>query len=67
MNLGSNMGNKESFLKIYANLPLSQRTEIIVVIDGEPLTWNSARIEIENDTDKGIEILEKLTKMEILK
>lgn len=55
------------FLRIYANLPLNQRNEIVVVVDDEPLTWNTARIEIENDTLKGKEILEKLVKMKILK
>lgn len=58
---------KTRFLQVYANLPLNQRQEIIVVIDDEPLTWNAAKIEIENDTQKGKEILEKLVKLGILK
>lgn len=61
------MSMKTKFLQVYANLPLSQRKEIIVVIDDEPLTWNVAKIEIENDTKKGKEILEKLVKLGILK
>lgn len=61
------MNRKVKFLQIYANLPLNQRNEIIVVVDNEPLTWNAAKIEIENDTPKGEEILEKLAKMEILR
>lgn len=61
------MDEKTKFLQTYANLPLNQRNEIIVVIDEEPLTWNSVKIEVENDTPKGKEILEKLVKMEILK
>lgn len=61
------MDKKARFLQIYANLPLNQRNEIVVVIDDEPLTWNAIKIEIENDTPKGKEILEKLVKMEILK
>ena len=61
------MDKKARFLQIYANLPLNQRNEIVVVIDDEPLTWNAVKIEIENDTPKGKEILEKLVKMEILK
>jgi len=60
------MSAKSIFLQAYANLPLNQRSEIIVVIDDEPLTWHSAKIEIENNTDKGKEILEKLYKMGIL-
>jgi hypothetical protein len=61
------MENKEKFLKIYANLPLGLRSEIVVVLDNEPLTWNSAYIEVVNDTLKGKEILEKLVEIEIIK
>lgn len=61
------MNLKTKFLHTYANLPLNQRNEIIIVLDDEPLTWNAAKIEIENDTQKGKEILEKLVKLEILK
>lgn len=61
------MNMKTRFLQIYANLPLNQRSEIIVVVDDEPLTWNAAKIEIENDTRKGEEILGKLVKLGILK
>lgn len=60
------MNLKTKFLQIYANLPLNQRSEIIVVLNNEPLTWNAARIEIENDTETGKDILEKLAKMGIL-
>lgn len=54
------------FEQIYANLPLQQRNEIIVVIDDEPLTWNVARIEIQQNTVKGQEILKKLERLQIL-
>ena len=62
------MGDKKSqFLKTYANLPLPSRQEIVVVIDGEPLTWNVIRLEIENDTEKGSKALEILEGLGILK
>lgn len=61
------MEKKEKFLQAYANLPLAVRNEIVVVLGDEPLTWNAARIEIENETKKGEEILEQLIQMEILK
>lgn len=55
------------FLQIYANLPLGQRTEIVVVVKNEPFTWNAVKIEVENDTDKGKKILEKLVELGIIK
>lgn len=61
------MDRKAQFLKIFANLPLGSRDETVVVVDNQPLTWNVANLEIENDTQKGKEILEMLIKMEILK
>lgn len=61
------MNKKEKFLRVYANLPLNSRNEIVVVVDDEPLTWNAAKLEIENDTEKGEEILEKLVRLEIIK
>lgn len=60
------MNVKAEFFKIYANLPLVLRDEIVVVVDDEPFTWNSARLEIENDSMVGEKILEKLEKMEII-
>ncbi len=55
------------FLQIYANLPLNQRNEIIVVIDGEPLTWHVVNIEVQNNTEKGKQILNKLVELGIIK
>lgn len=61
------MNLQTKFLQIYANLPLNQRTEIVVVVDNEPLTWNATKIEVENNTEKGKEILEKLVTLGIIK
>jgi len=61
------MNFRAKFLRIYANLPLSQRNEIVVVIDDEPMTWNAVRVEIENNTEKGKEILQKLVGLQIIK
>jgi len=61
------MNFRAKFLRIYANLPLNQRNEIVVVVDDEPMTWNAARVEIENDTEKGKEILQKLVDLQIIK
>lgn len=60
------MDKTTQFLKIYANLPLGMRDEIVVVVDNEPLTWNAAKLEIEQNTPKGKEILKILTNLKIL-
>lgn len=57
---------KEKFLKVYANLPLSVRGEIVLVIGGKPITWNAAYLEVNNDTEYSQEILEKLKELKIL-
>ena len=60
------MSLKEKFLKIYANIPLGLRKEIVLVLDDEPLTWNAAYIEVVNSTGKSSEILKKLDEMKII-
>lgn len=58
---------KEKFLKIYANLPVGVREEIITTIDNiGPITWNSAYIEVEAGTDIGEKILTELEESEII-
>ena len=57
---------REKFLKIYANLPLSARREIILVLEEQPLTWEVAYLEIKNDTEKSKSILQKLETLGII-
>ncbi len=58
---------KERFLKVYSNLPLNLRDEIVLVLPGRgPVTWNVAYLEINNDTQLGKEILEKLVELKIV-
>ncbi|MFH1192331.1 MAG: hypothetical protein V1655_02545 [bacterium] len=62
-----NLKNREKFLKIYANLPLGIRREIILVLDDErPITWDVAFIEVKENTPLSKGILEKLEKLEII-
>lgn len=59
--------NKEKFLKIYSNLPLGIRKEIILVLDdGRPITWDVAFVEVNSDTPLSKIILGKLEKLEIV-
>ncbi len=58
---------KEKFLKIYADLPLGLRDEIILVLPEKgPITWNVAFLEVEQDTALSKEILEKLETLKII-
>lgn len=58
---------KERFLKIYANLPINIRDEIILVLPNKgPITWNIAYLEIKQDTKLGKEILKKLEELGII-
>ena len=56
----------ERFMKVYSNIPINLRKEIILVIDDQPITWNVAYLEIKNDTPLGKKILQKLLELEII-
>ncbi|HBL39685.1 TPA: hypothetical protein DDZ10_03380 [Candidatus Uhrbacteria bacterium] len=59
--------DKEKLLKVYANLPLNLRGEIILVLPEKgPITWNVAYVEVENETLLGVEILKKLIELNII-
>ncbi len=60
------MDEKEKFLKIYSNIPMNLRDDIVAVIDGKPVTWNVAFVEISNNSEIGTKILNKLLEMEII-
>ncbi len=60
------MESRERFLKIYADIPLNLRKEIILVINKEPITWNVAYVEVVNRTKRYLEILKKLEELEII-
>ena len=54
------------FFHVYANIPLKMRSEIICVIDDEPLTWHTARLEIEAQTEAGAKALKQLVELKII-
>jgi len=60
------MSKKERFYKVYSNLPLNLRGEVILVVGNEPITWRVAKLEIDNDTKLGNIILEKLESLKII-
>jgi len=61
-----NQNEKAKFMKIYANVPINIRDGIISVIDGHPITWNVAYLEIKNETEMGAKILKNLVILDIL-
>lgn len=62
--------DKEKFNKVYANLPLNVRREIVLVIEADgkdkPITWDVAYLEIRNNTKMGENILKKLTGLQLI-
>ncbi len=59
-------GLREKFLRIYADIPLNVRKEIVLVLEKEPITWNVAYIEVSNDTGKSKKILQMLEELKII-
>lgn len=55
------MDIKDRFYKVYNNLPLGLREEVVWVINNEPITWKVAKLEVDNNTFLSKEILEKLS------
>ncbi|MCJ7740917.1 hypothetical protein MUP32_06445 [Candidatus Microgenomates bacterium] len=60
------MSLKDKFYKIYGNLPLVTRDEIILFINGEGISWKVAKLYIDQDTPLAKEILEKLAELRII-
>jgi hypothetical protein len=56
----------ERFMKTYSNLPFKIREEIVIVFEGEPISWNIAYQEIVHGTEKGKKIMTKLIELNII-
>lgn len=57
---------RSKFLKIFANIPENLRKDIIAVINKQPYTWNTAFIEIRDNTPLGKKILKTLEEIGII-
>lgn len=59
---------KGKFLRIYANIPIGLRSEIICVVEekNRPVSWDVAFVEIDQDTPLSQIILEKLNKLNLI-
>lgn len=62
----SSMELKERFYKVYNNLPLNLREEVVLAIGEEPITWKIAKLEVDQDTVLSKEILAKLSGLGVI-
>lgn len=61
------MEGKERFIKVYSNLPINLRNEVILVLPtAGSITWNVASLEINEETEIGKMILDKLIELKII-
>lgn len=54
------------FQKLYANIPLTLRKEIIAVINDEPLSFRGVKQELDKKTKKGYKALEQMNKLGLI-
>ena len=57
---------KARFLHAYANLPEPEKSQVVIIVNEKPYSWDAAYPEILNDTELGKRILEKLKLLGIL-
>ena len=57
---------KAKFLHIYDNLPLNERTKVIVFLEDEPLSWKIARSYVLYNPEKGEKILKELRSLDLI-
>jgi len=53
-------------MKVYSNLPLPLRKEVVIVINDQPISWEVAYLEIKNKTKLGEKIQKRLEELEII-
>ncbi len=64
---------KARFLQVYQTLPLNERRNTIIVLEDKkqkpekkPISWDIAYIEIDQETEIGEIILNKLIRLELI-
>lgn len=63
----SKQDSRQKFFKIYANLPIQERENVIAVMpETGAISWKLANLEISENTDFGDRILEKLEKLKLI-
>ena len=62
----NSMDLKSRFYRVYQTLPINVRREVVLVVNNEPLSWQVAELEIDNNTALADSILNKLDALEII-
>jgi len=57
---------REKFLKVYAEIPEGLRSDIMAVVNGKTYTWDTAYLEVKDDTELGKKILKTLVTVGII-
>lgn len=58
---------RAKFLKTYANIPLTLRDEIVLVLDDYgALTWKTAYFEVKNKSKQSERILKELSELKLI-
>ena len=58
---------KERFFRVYANLPISLRDQVVISLpEIGPMSWNASYIEVNSGTKIGDTIVEKLIELNII-
>ena len=64
--MANQIDSKWRFLKIYSDLPVGLRRETVLVVDGQPYSWNVIFQEVTTQTKLGVELLEALSRLEFI-
>jgi hypothetical protein len=57
---------KARFQEVYADLPSALRSDIVVVINEKPYSWNSVYTEVISETELGNQMLSTLKELGII-
>jgi len=54
------------FYRMYGNLPIPFRKEIVAVVDDEPMSFAVIKLELDNKTEMGNRALQNMIDMELI-
>lgn len=60
------MEGDQDFFKVFSNVPVEERDNVIVIIGSDPISWKLAYLEIKNNGKRAGKILKTLKELEII-